>query len=143
MPENRCYYVADSVARTFHFTVQVTDTTAPTPETASQALTITVGPALSITTAALPTATVGSVYSQSLAATGGTPTYTWAMAVRRLTSRLNPRVQRHYIRHAHRRGLVKLCRPRNRHHQPHRPNCESSPRNQRSRDLDNHYRHAS
>lgn len=32
-----------------------------------------------ITTTALPTATVGKAYSASLAATGGTPPYTWGL----------------------------------------------------------------
>lgn len=35
---------------------------------------------VSITTSSLPNATVGAAYSQTLAATGGTPPYTWSLA---------------------------------------------------------------
>ncbi len=46
---------------------------------ATQACTINVGAALAITTASLAAGTVGISYSQSLAATGGTPPYSWSI----------------------------------------------------------------
>src|SRR5262245_42510608 len=45
----------------------------------STGLTVTPGP-LTITTSALPSATVGAAYTAPLTATGGTPPYTWALA---------------------------------------------------------------
>ena len=48
--------------------------------TATQSLAITINTnALSITTASLPDGTVGTVYSQTLIATGGSGTYTWSI----------------------------------------------------------------
>lgn len=69
-----------SSANTFSFTVQVTDTS---NATASQAFTITVAsntPKLTvITTSPLPDGAVGTAYSQTLTATGGTPPYKWSV----------------------------------------------------------------
>ncbi len=64
---------------TFPFTVTVTDSA---KATASKPFSLTVNPAvLSITTASpLPNGTMGAAYSQTLAATGGTPTYSWTAA---------------------------------------------------------------
>src|SRR5262249_19247747 len=45
----------------------------------STGLTVAAGP-LTITTTALPAAAVNQVYSATLAASGGTPPYTWALA---------------------------------------------------------------
>lgn len=63
----------------FTFTIQVTDTEAVT--TNKQFALTVAPPPLSITTASpLPNATVASAYSQTFAATGGTPPYTnWAV----------------------------------------------------------------
>jgi hypothetical protein len=63
---------------TFNFTVRVTDTA---NVTADKAFVLTISPALTITTASpLPAGAVGSSYSQTFAATGGTPPYTnWAV----------------------------------------------------------------
>jgi len=61
---------------TFTFTAQVTDGT----QNATKSLSITVVAQLAITTASLPGGTVGQAYSQTLAATGGTPPYTWSLA---------------------------------------------------------------
>jgi hypothetical protein len=59
------------------FTVRVTDSTS---QIATKALSITISlPALLITTEFLPIGTVGSPYFQNLAASGGTPPYTWSL----------------------------------------------------------------
>jgi hypothetical protein len=58
------------------FTVQVTDSLG---RQASELFTITVAPALSVTTSVLPAATVGAAYSHALTATGGTPPYAWSI----------------------------------------------------------------
>jgi len=68
-----------TTAGTPGFTVQVTDTDSAT---ASKAFTVTINPALTITTASpLPTGTVGVNYSQTLMATGGSGSYTWSVSV--------------------------------------------------------------
>ena len=41
---------------------------------------------LSISTSSLPASTIGAVYSQALAANGGTPPYTWAITSGALTA---------------------------------------------------------
>jgi hypothetical protein len=58
-----------------NFTVTVTDSSSPV-RTASRSLFIT---ALAVTTVSLPGATVGTAYSQTLAASGGTNQYTWSI----------------------------------------------------------------
>ena len=58
------------------FTVQVTDAASRTD---AQSLTLTVVSTLSVGTATLPDGTVGTAYSQQLAATGGAPPYTWSV----------------------------------------------------------------
>jgi hypothetical protein len=61
------------------FTVTVTDSDTPAA-TASAAESITVEAApLQVTTATLPQGTVGTLYSATLAATGGIPKYTWSI----------------------------------------------------------------
>ena len=67
-----------TAATTANFTVQVTDSAS---QTASKLISLTVNSdVLSISAAStLPTGTVGSVYSQSLAATGGAAPYTWSI----------------------------------------------------------------
>jgi hypothetical protein len=66
---------------TFEFTVQVRDSSEPSPEvrTATLLLTVTGPPALSVSTSELEEATAGSPFSQSLVATGGSPPYTWSI----------------------------------------------------------------
>ncbi len=71
-----------STAGSVSFGVQVTDSTTPTPETASAQLSITVASAtatLAVTTTSLPSAVVGVAYSASLGASGGTLPYSWAI----------------------------------------------------------------
>ncbi|HAM45800.1 MAG TPA: hypothetical protein DCM67_12365 [Propionibacteriaceae bacterium] len=60
---------------TAEVSVTVTDAN---DKTASRSLTLTIGPAVSITTTSLPEAGVGVAYSLTLAATGGLAPYTWA-----------------------------------------------------------------
>jgi hypothetical protein len=61
---------------TYNFTVKVTDSLGVS---ATQAYSVTVNPAPSITTTSLAPGDAGSPYSQTLAATGGTTPYTWAV----------------------------------------------------------------
>ncbi|MHC4714392.1 MAG: putative Ig domain-containing protein, partial [Planctomycetota bacterium] len=64
---------------TWGFTVQATDSSA-VPQTATQALAITINPApLLITTASLPDGQIGVAYSQTLAAAGGVTPYSWSV----------------------------------------------------------------
>jgi hypothetical protein len=65
---------------TFNFTVTATDSTAPTPQTSTQTESITIAPrAVVITTAKLRQPVVAKSFSESLAAKGGEPPYTWTM----------------------------------------------------------------
>ena len=74
------------------FTVNVTDQTSPTAETATASLSITIIPPLSIATTALPRGSVGASYTASLAETGGVSPYTWSITSGSLPSglTLNP-----------------------------------------------------
>jgi len=77
-------------ATTANFTIQVTDTNGVT---ATKAFALTINPAIVITTTSpLPQGTVGVNYSQTVTATGGSGTYTWAVSVGSLPSplALNP-----------------------------------------------------
>jgi hypothetical protein len=74
---------------TFNFTVTATDSTTPTPQTSTQSESITIAPkAVAITTVKLRRATVAKSYSDSLAATGGAPPYTWSTSAGTLPSGL-------------------------------------------------------
>jgi large repetitive protein len=68
-----------TVAGTSSFTVRVTDSASPAA-TATKSLSLTVALPLSVTTATLSGGTVGTAYSATLAATGGTGPYTWSLA---------------------------------------------------------------
>jgi hypothetical protein len=62
-----------------NFTIQATDSN---QDTASKQFALTVNPAIVITTSSpLPQGTVGVNYAQTVAATGGSGTYTWAVSV--------------------------------------------------------------
>ena len=60
--------------------VTVTDSTSPSHLSTTKQFTLTITPKLGITTASLPTGPAGSPYSATVAATGGTPPYTWTAA---------------------------------------------------------------
>ncbi|HUA94080.1 MAG TPA: putative Ig domain-containing protein [Acidimicrobiales bacterium] len=63
----------------YSFNVHVTDSSTPSPQSASGPVTITVGPPpVAISSTSLPTAVVGSPYSTSLGAVGGNPPYLWS-----------------------------------------------------------------
>src|ERR1017187_4421870 len=62
---------------TFQFTASVVDVAL---QSVTEDLTITINPALGITTSSLPAGTVGVAYSQALAASGGSPPYSWSVA---------------------------------------------------------------
>jgi hypothetical protein len=75
-------------------TFKVTDSTLPIPQSASVTLTLTIASAtLTITTATLPEAQTSVPYSVSLAATGGTTPYTWALTSGRMPSGLTLNTQ--------------------------------------------------
>jgi hypothetical protein len=66
---------------TSNFTVTVTDSQTPTPATKSAALSITITrPPLSVTTTTLVGGALGTSYSQTLTAIGGTPPYSWNLS---------------------------------------------------------------
>jgi len=67
-----------TAAGTANFTVSATDSSTP-PQTKTQALSITVNPALSITTTSLPSDTVGTAYSQNIQTSGGTLPIAWTV----------------------------------------------------------------
>jgi hypothetical protein len=64
---------------TFNFTVSAADSEA-TPQVASQAFSLVVQAALSITTTTLANATSGTTYSATLTASGGQGPYKWSLA---------------------------------------------------------------
>jgi len=77
-----------TTAETANFTVMVTDSSVPAA-TDTQALSIVVsapGSPLTITTTTLPDAVFGTAYSQTLAASGGTPPYSWSISAGALPS---------------------------------------------------------
>jgi PKD repeat protein len=73
---------AATTAATYNFTITATDSGVPTAQVDSQALQIIIQPSdLAVTTASLPDGQVAVAYSQTLAATGGVPGYSWAVIV--------------------------------------------------------------
>src|SRR5208282_5601820 len=65
-----------TAAGSFSFTVTATDSTS---HTFSQNYAVAINPALAISTTALPNGTQGTAYSQTIAAMGGSGTYTLAI----------------------------------------------------------------
>lgn len=70
-----------TTAGTANFTVTVTDSENPTAKTATANLSITINPPLSVTTSSLAAGVIGTAYNQTLQATGGITTYSWAVTV--------------------------------------------------------------
>jgi hypothetical protein len=64
-------------AGTLSFTIQVTDTTTPSPETATANFVLQTIVTFQITSTTIPAGIVGVPYSVGLTATGGTTPYTW------------------------------------------------------------------
>lgn len=62
----------------FPFTAKVTDSSTP-QQTATANLSITVNSALAITTTTLPSGSIGTAYSTTLAASGGVTPYSWSV----------------------------------------------------------------
>jgi hypothetical protein len=75
-----------TAAGTLSFTAQVTDSALAT---ASAALSITVNPAIAITTASLPHGEVGAAYSETLLASGGIAPFAWSISVGSLPAGLS------------------------------------------------------
>ncbi len=70
--------VHTTMTGTYTFTVQATDSSTPTPKTASAPLSIVMNASpVTITTTSLPNGTMDVLYDQILRATGGTQPYTW------------------------------------------------------------------
>lgn len=64
----------------FNFIAQASDSTTPTPQTASQQFSLGISGAVAITTASLPNGNVNRAYSAAASATGGAPPYKWSLA---------------------------------------------------------------
>jgi hypothetical protein len=67
-----------TAATTNTVVVTVTDSTAPSPLSTTKNLSLTISGQLTITTSSLPSGVVGTAYSATVAAAGGTTPYTWA-----------------------------------------------------------------
>src|SRR5690348_3370721 len=68
-----------TAAGSFTITLDVQDSTTPTPQTVSNPFAITIGGALSITTETFSPAVIAGIYNQTLTATGGTSPYWWTI----------------------------------------------------------------
>jgi len=78
-PETRTLYGTPGQAGSFSFRFVATDSFAPTRQTGeSKTITINVADPLAIATTDLPAANLNVAYSQTLSASGGTGTLTWA-----------------------------------------------------------------
>jgi hypothetical protein len=63
---------------TFSVTVTATDSTAPPHQSATQVLSLSIAPALAISTSPLPTGVMNTGYSATIAASNGTAPFTWS-----------------------------------------------------------------
>ena len=86
-----------------HFTVTATDSGTP-PQTANQALSITINPKLVITTASLPNGVVSAAYNASLQSTAASGTITWSRHQRRFAGGLTMTGAGRDFRHTHHPG---------------------------------------
>jgi hypothetical protein len=70
-----------TTAGSYPVTIQVTDSSSPTPQVASASVTFTIENALklAVTSTALPLATQGTSYAATLQASGGIAPYTWSL----------------------------------------------------------------
>lgn len=75
-------------AGTANFSITVTDSATPA-QTDTQALTLRINDPLVITTATLPGTTIGAAYNQTLASTGGTAPYSYAVSAGMLPAGLS------------------------------------------------------
>jgi Putative Ig domain/Fibronectin type III domain len=64
----------------YTFTVHATNAVGPGPESSPSNSVTPAAATLSITTPSLPAGTAGQLYSQTVAETGGTPSYTWSIS---------------------------------------------------------------
>lgn len=71
------------------FTVKVSDSSTPTPQTATRQFTILISPSISITTSSLPNGTVGTAYNSSLSEAGGVSPFSWTVTVGSLPAGLS------------------------------------------------------
>jgi hypothetical protein len=72
-----------TTAGTFSFTAKVTDSTAPAAQTATKSFALTIAAAaapVQITTSSVPSGQVGTAYTTTLAASGGTTPYSWSIS---------------------------------------------------------------
>ncbi|HEU4416823.1 MAG TPA: putative Ig domain-containing protein, partial [Candidatus Angelobacter sp.] len=69
-----------TAAGTFSFTLELTDSSTPTPTFAFRNLSITIAVPLVIGTTSLNDGVIGAAYSQTLSASGGNSTFTWTLA---------------------------------------------------------------
>jgi Putative Ig domain len=77
-----------TAAGTFNFSIQVMDS-ANVPQSQTSAESITIHPGLSINAVIPPTAIIGSPYSLTISATGGTTPYNWAVSAGALPTGLS------------------------------------------------------
>ncbi len=79
-----------SVANSFTFTVQLSDSATPPQTPVQKQFVITISAGLTITTTSpLPNATVGVSYAQTLIAVGGSTPYTWSITAGALPAQLS------------------------------------------------------